>query len=194
MWFTCLNCRCGLHVWIVGVVYLFARAYKVWGDQKYLDACLRCGEVTWARGLLKKGPGICHGVAGSGFVFLLLYRLTGDHRHLHRAQQFAEFLFTEEFQRGARVPDAPFSLYEGHAGTVCFLADLTQPDKAEFPLFNVIFWKIVLCNWFSLSLLWNWTQEWQSNSCQQFRIFSESIVQGISLAETNDVNFIDSVS
>ena len=123
----------------VGVVYMFARAYKVWGDQKYLDACLRCGEVTWRKGLLKKGPGICHGVAGNGYVFLLLYRLTGDHKHLHRAQQFAEFLFTEEFQRGARVPDTPFSLFEGYAGTVCFLADLIQPDKAEFPLFNVIF-------------------------------------------------------
>ena len=60
-----------------GVVYLFARAYKVWGDQKYLDVSLRCGELTWQRGLLKKGPGICHGVAGSGYVFLLLYRLTG---------------------------------------------------------------------------------------------------------------------
>ncbi|XP_062608845.1 lanC-like protein 3 isoform X1 [Saccostrea cucullata] len=122
-----------------GVVYLFARAFKVWGDQRYLDACLRCGEVTWTKGLLKKGPGICHGVAGSGYVFLLLYRLTGDFKHLHRAQQFAEFLFTEEFQRGARVPDTPFSLYEGYAGTVCFLADLIQPDKAEFPFFNVIF-------------------------------------------------------
>ncbi|XP_061193609.1 lanC-like protein 3 isoform X1 [Saccostrea echinata] len=122
-----------------GVVYLFARAYKVWGDQRYLDACLRCGEVTWTKGLLKKGPGICHGVAGSGYVFLLLYRLTGDYKHLHRAQQFAEFLFTDEFQRGARVPDTPFSLYEGYAGTVCFLADLIHPDKAEFPFFNVIF-------------------------------------------------------
>lgn len=123
----------------LGVVYLFGRAYKVWGDQKYLDACLRCGETTWTKGLLKKGPGICHGVAGSGYVFLLLYRLTGDFKHLHRAQQFAEFLFMEEFQRGARTPDTPFSLYEGFAGTVCFLADLIQPDKAEYPFFNVIF-------------------------------------------------------
>lgn len=123
----------------LGVVYLFGRAYKVWGDQKYLDACLRCGETTWTKGLLKKGPGICHGVAGSGYVFLLLYRLTGDFKHLHRAQQFAEFLFTEKFEREAQVPDSPFSLYEGFAGTVCFLVDLIQPDKAEYPFFNVIF-------------------------------------------------------
>ncbi|WAR07557.1 LANC3-like protein [Mya arenaria] len=119
-----------------GVVYLLARAYRVWGDVKYLEACLRCGELTWKRGLLKKGPGICHGVAGSGYVFLLLYRLTGDEKHLYRALKFAEFLFSHEFQ-GARIPDSPYSLYEGWAGTVCFLADLLQPQNAEFPLFNV---------------------------------------------------------
>jgi len=62
---------------LAGVIYLFARAYKVWGDAKYLEACIRYGELTWQRGLLKKGPGICHGIAGSGYVFLLLYRLTG---------------------------------------------------------------------------------------------------------------------
>lgn len=119
-----------------GVIYMLARAYIVWKDDKYLQACLRCGELTWRRGLLKKGPGICHGVAGSGYVFLLLYRLTGDQKHLHRALKFAEFLFTQEFQQ-ARIPDSPYSLYEGWAGTVCFLADLVQPDKAEFPFFNV---------------------------------------------------------
>jgi hypothetical protein len=52
---------------------------------------------------------------------------------------FAEFLSSPEFEQQARVPDSPYSLYEGWAGTICFLADLLQPDKAEFPLFNVIF-------------------------------------------------------
>ncbi len=120
-----------------GVVYLFARAYLVWKDPRYLDACLRCGELTWQKGLLRKGPGICHGVAGSGYVFLLLYRLTSDEKHLHRALRFAEFMQTEEFQRGARRPDCPYSLYEGVAGTALFLADLTNPLKAEFPFFDV---------------------------------------------------------
>ncbi|XP_067676711.1 lanC-like protein 3 [Haliotis asinina] len=120
-----------------GIIYLFVRAFKVWGDEKYLQACVRCGEVTWHRGLLRKGPGICHGVAGSGYVFLVLYRLTGHKKFLHRAQQYAEFLYTPEFQSGARVPDSPYSLYEGWAGTVCYLADLTQPESAELPLFDV---------------------------------------------------------
>lgn len=119
-----------------GVVYLMARAYHIWHDEKYLNACLRCGECVWKKGLLRKGPGICHGVAGSGYVFLLLYRLTADQKHLHRAQQFADFIFTEEFSK-ARTPDCPYSLYEGLAGTACFLADLLQPDSSEFPFFDI---------------------------------------------------------
>lgn len=119
-----------------GVVYLMAKAYLVWQDPRYLDACLRCGEVVWERGLLRKGPGICHGIAGSGYVFLLLYWLTGDLRYLHRARQFAEFMFTDEFKE-ARTPDCPYSLYEGLAGTACFLADILEPRNAAFPFMEV---------------------------------------------------------
>ena len=122
---------------ITGVVYLFARAFHLWKDPKYLSACLLCGELTWAWGLLKKGPGICHGVAGSGYVFLLLYRLTSDEKHIHRALKFAEFTQSDEFKSKARRPDNPYSLYEGLAGTVCFLTDLLQPQRAEFPFFDV---------------------------------------------------------
>ncbi|XP_054712655.1 lanC-like protein 3 [Uloborus diversus] len=119
-----------------GVVYLMAKAFLRWKEEKYLKSCLLCGEIVWKKGLLRKGPGICHGVAGSGYVFLLLYRLTNDAKHLHRAIQFAMFLFEDEF-KAARVPDKPLSLYEGLAGTVCFLADILQPEKAHFPFFDV---------------------------------------------------------
>lgn len=60
-----------------GVIYLFAKAYIVFKEQKYLDSCLKSGDLVWSQGLLRKGPGICHGISGSGYVFLLLYRLTG---------------------------------------------------------------------------------------------------------------------
>ena len=100
--------------------------------------CRASAELTWNKGLLKKGPGICHGIAGSGYVFLLLHRLTKEPRYLHRAMQFAEFMETAaEFKNEASTPDCPFSLFEGLAGTVCYLTDLMQPDKAEFPLFDV---------------------------------------------------------
>lgn len=124
-----------------------------------MESCLKCGDLVWSKGLLKKGPGdytfaylichsilihsvvyytgICHGIAGNGYVFLLLYRLTGDKKHLYRANKFGEFLFSNECIQGSRTPDNPYSLYEGLAGTVCYLADLTQPDKAHFPFLDV---------------------------------------------------------
>ena len=74
---------------------------------------------------------------GSGYVFLLLYRLTKEDEYLYRAQKFSEFMQTKEFQTGARTPDSPYSLYEGLAGTVCFYADLLNPSLASFPFFEV---------------------------------------------------------
>ena len=82
--------------------------------------------------------GICHGIAGSGYVFLLLYRMTSDEKYVHRALKFAEFMETRQFKEGARAPDSPFSLYEGLGGTLCFLTDMLQPLKAEFPFFDVL--------------------------------------------------------
>nr|XP_032828626.1 lanC-like protein 3 [Petromyzon marinus] len=120
-----------------GVAYVFAKAYLLSGEACYLAVCVRCAEIAWRRGLLNKGPGICHGVAGSAYVFLLLHRLTRDPKYLYRAHRFAEFMFSEEFKAGSQPLDAPFSLFEGLAGTACFFLDLLQPDKAEFPIFSV---------------------------------------------------------
>ncbi|XP_044738682.1 lanC-like protein 3 [Chrysoperla carnea] len=120
-----------------GVIYTLAKAYVVWKDDKYLQACKKCGECVWETGLLRKGPGICHGVAGNGYVFLLLYRLTNDLKYLYRAVQFSEFMKSELFNKQARTPDSPYSLFEGYAGTICFLADLADPKQAAFPFMDV---------------------------------------------------------
>lgn len=120
-----------------GTVYLLAKAHQIWNDSKYLDAAVGCGECVWNKGLLKKGPGICHGVAGSGYVFLLLYRITNDKKYLSRAISFGEFMYTDQFNRGSRQPDCPFSLYEGLAGTMCYLTDLLAPEMSAFPFLDV---------------------------------------------------------
>ena len=49
---------------------------------------------------------------------------------------------TSLFRRGAKRPDCPYSLYEGTAGAACYLADLLNPDKAEFPFLDPFQWKI----------------------------------------------------
>lgn len=120
-----------------GVFYLFAKAYLIFNEQKYLDACFKCGDLIWKKGLLKKGPGICHGIAGNAYVFLILYRMTNDQKHLYRASCFADFLTNQNFSHQARTPDRPLSLYEGIAGTVCFLIDLLNPATAQFPFMDV---------------------------------------------------------
>lgn len=120
-----------------GVIYMMAAAYLRWKDQRYLNSCVLAGDLVWRKGLLRKGPGICHGVAGNGYVFLLLYRLTGNELYLYRAAKFADFMNSSQFQSDARVPDSPYSLYEGIAGTACFLADLSEPNKAHFPFQDV---------------------------------------------------------
>lgn len=81
--------------------------------------------------------GLCHGVAGNGYVFLLLYRLTGETKQLNRAIKFGEFIFSNDFIQGSKTPDHLYSLYEGLAGTVCYLSDLMQPEKASFPFLDV---------------------------------------------------------
>lgn len=120
-----------------GAIYLLIKAYIKFREEKYLIACQRAADLIWRKGLLLKGPGTCHGVAGSGYVFLVMYRLTQNPKYLYRAIQFANFLTRSEFLRYARRPDCPWSLYEGLAGTVCFLIDLLHPNTAAFPFMNV---------------------------------------------------------
>lgn len=120
-----------------GAVYLIAKAYLIFKEEKYLIAARKASDLVWKKGFLRKGPGICHGVAGSGYVFLLLYRLTNENRYLYRAAKFMELLTNSDFQQRARIPDRPHSLYEGVAGTVCFLIDLLSPQQASFPFMDV---------------------------------------------------------
>nr|CAD7424703.1 unnamed protein product [Timema monikensis] len=95
-----------------GAVYLFTEAYKVFGDDQYMQTALDCGEVVWKRGLLAKGYSICHGVSGNAYTFLHLYQVTGDLKHLHRACQFADWCFTYG-KHQTQIPDRPLSLFEG---------------------------------------------------------------------------------
>ncbi|CAF3990803.1 unnamed protein product [Rotaria sordida] len=104
-------------------VYLFNQAYEMTDDGSYMQRASGAGDVVWARGLLTKGYGLCHGAAGNGYVFLGLYRVTHDQKWLHRAIKFAEFCLDYGKHNLARTPDHPFSLFEGLAGTIYYMAD-----------------------------------------------------------------------
>ena len=47
------------------------------------------------RGLLKKGYGLCHGIAGNAYVFLELYKTTNDLQWLHRSIKVCLFIGRE---------------------------------------------------------------------------------------------------
>ncbi|XP_055639710.1 lanC-like protein 3 homolog [Toxorhynchites rutilus septentrionalis] len=124
-----------------GAIYMLAKAYLVFKEEKYLAGCRKCAESIWREGLLRKGPGICHGISGNGYAFLLMFRLTGENVYLYRAGKFMEFLDSDIFVKAARTPDRPLSLYEGMAGAVCFIVDLLSPATSHFPFMDVFYRK-----------------------------------------------------
>ena len=122
-----------------GCVFAMAEAYRVYGDDAFRDACLRGAETVWRYGLLTKGPGLCHGVAGNGYALLAAYRVSRDPRWLHRAVVFGTCIGDDGVCARQRTPDNPFSLFEGLAGSACFLRDLRESRffGAGLPLYEV---------------------------------------------------------
>nr|XP_057916083.1 lanC-like protein 2 isoform X2 [Doryrhamphus excisus] len=119
-----------------GVVHMLIMAYKVFQEEKYLKEALECGEVIWQRGLLRKGYGVCHGTAGNGYAFLSLYKLTQEKKYLYRACKFAEWCL-DYGTHGCRIPDRPYSLFEGMAGTIHYLSEMAAPEASRFPAFEL---------------------------------------------------------
>ncbi|KAM7390843.1 hypothetical protein PAMA_008843 [Pampus argenteus] len=119
-----------------GVIHMLIMAHKVFKEEKYLKEAAECGEVIWQRGLLRKGYGICHGTAGNGYAFLSLYKLTQDKKYLYRACKFAEWCL-DYGTHGCRIPDRPYSLFEGMAGAIHYLSEMDAPETSCFPAFEL---------------------------------------------------------
>ncbi|KAI8558600.1 hypothetical protein RHMOL_Rhmol04G0108200 [Rhododendron molle] len=119
-----------------GVALTLVKATEVFGDKEFLEAAVNAAEVVWNRGLLKR-VGLCHGVSGNTYVFLSLYRLTGNREFLYRAKAFAGFLLdrahsliSEGEMHGG---DHPYSMFEGLGGMAYLFLDMTNPTDARFP-------------------------------------------------------------
>ncbi|XP_077223750.1 lanC-like protein GCL2 [Tasmannia lanceolata] len=123
-----------------GFALTLAKAAQVFGDEEFLKAAADAGEVVWNRGLLRK-VGICHGVSGNAYVFLSLYRVTGNVEFLYRAKAFACFLVDKsdrlisdgEMHGG----DRPLSLFEGSGGLAYLFLDMIEPSEARFPAYEI---------------------------------------------------------
>ncbi|XP_063778521.1 lanC-like protein 2 [Pseudophryne corroboree] len=119
-----------------GVIHMLIQAHKLFKEEKYLKDAIECNDVIWQRGLLRKGYGICHGTSGNGYAFLYLYNHTQDKKYLYRACKFAEWCL-DYGKHGCRIPDRPYSLFEGMAGAIHFLSDMLTPENSRFPAFDL---------------------------------------------------------
>ncbi|CAK9151335.1 unnamed protein product [Ilex paraguariensis] len=123
-----------------GIALTFIKAAEVFGDKEFLKAAIDAAEVVWNRGLLKR-VGICHGISGNTYVFLSLYRLTGNIKFLYRAKAFSCFLIdrahrliSEGEMHGG---DSPYSLFEGIGGMAYLFLDMIEPAYARFPAYEL---------------------------------------------------------
>ncbi|KAL1955793.1 hypothetical protein VTO42DRAFT_8113 [Malbranchea cinnamomea] len=118
-------------------------ASKYWCSE-WDEALKLSSQRVWEQGLLYKGGGLCHGIAGNAWPFLLLHdslQYGGDMGSRGDESLVDMFLSrgltfllharqTQPFKRHGiggglhyRMPDAPYSLFEGLAGTVTAWAD-----------------------------------------------------------------------
>jgi hypothetical protein len=91
------------------------------------DLLLEAGELVWQAGPLVKGAGLCHGTAGNGYMFLKLYRRSGDTRWLERARAFAMHALEQCDRAAATYGQRRYSLWTGDPGVALFLQGCRLP-------------------------------------------------------------------
>jgi Lanthionine synthetase C-like protein len=91
------------------------------------------GELTWRAGPLRKGANLCHGTAGNGYAFLLLFERTGDERWLTRARAFAMHAVGQVERSRSEYGRGRYTLWTGDLGTALYLADCID-GEGRLPL------------------------------------------------------------
>ncbi|PKU59666.1 hypothetical protein MA16_Dca028691 [Dendrobium catenatum] len=123
-----------------GITLTLVKAAQVFGDERFFQAAVDAAEVVWNRGLLRR-VGICHGISGNAYVFLSLFRLTGNAEYLYRAKAFACFLLDRAHQLVSTGQmhggDNPLSLFEGQRGMAYLFLDMTSPTESRFPAYEL---------------------------------------------------------
>ena len=94
------------------------------------------GDLTWRAGPLLKGPNVCHGTGGNGYLFLKLYRRIGDAQWLDRARAFAMHGIEQWRAMNAKYGRGWYSLWTGDLGFAVYLWDCIN-GGADFPTMDV---------------------------------------------------------
>jgi lantibiotic modifying enzyme len=107
--------------WCHGAPGIVTSAAALPRDDALDDLLLAGGELTWAAGPLRKGPGLCHGSAGNGFAFLKLFERTQDERWLERARRFAVHAAAQVEATRREHGRGRYSLWTGDLGAAIYL-------------------------------------------------------------------------
>ena len=103
----------------------------------YLDEeiLLAGAELCWQAGPanLDKGPGLCHGTAGTGYAFLKVFERTDDELWLERARRFA----MHALEQVERLGPPRHSLFTGAIGAALLAADCLDV-RPEFPIVDAL--------------------------------------------------------
>ena len=100
-----------------------------------------CIENVWRRGMLKKGSGICHGIAGNAYSLLSVYIKNRDEKLFDKVIVFVLHILEAGASECCSQADRPFSLFEGLSGTIHFMLDVlyllkTETIDSSFNLFD----------------------------------------------------------
>ena len=134
----------------IGAVHLFLLAEEIFPSNNFKNIAIKCNKCLWERGILYKGNGICHGMAGTCYALMKLYKFTKDLLYLKEALAIASTTFdpqiqklVSEFSDPQRMcigkPDTPYSLMEGDGGLLIMYYDLVSLiDEDEDPMIKIL--------------------------------------------------------
>ncbi|KZV75025.1 hypothetical protein PENSPDRAFT_681467 [Peniophora sp. CONT] len=106
-----------------------AKALRLSSDLRSatLSSLDRAAALTYARGLTRKGPGLCHGASASACALLMLADCSAippeaRQRHLWHGMHLAQCIAELQPRGGFADGDRPSSLYEGLSGACVAVA------------------------------------------------------------------------
>ena len=99
------------------------------------DLLLAAGETVWDAGPHgdEKGPGICHGTAGSGYALLKVFERTQDEQWLERARRFAVHALEQVRRQRDTRGRGRYSLWTGDVGAAVYAADCLEA-RTRYPI------------------------------------------------------------
>ena len=133
--------RCQYSHGAPGIGLVFTKAARIFADDEFHSIALAAGETTYQHGDRRNNPTLCTGLAGSGELFVELFRNSKNPLWLSRAQEFARLAFAYKSQIAGQdywptdTPDcysADFTY--GGSGTGYFFLRTFAPSEYEAPL------------------------------------------------------------